>query len=105
MANIVIKNLNNTNVTYQGGTVLQAIQQAGIDWMHACGAKGRCTTCKMVVVEGAQYLSADSPAEVKYRSQGRLGPHERLTCQCQTNGPLIIVVPKSGQFPHMVYTL
>ena len=104
MAQIVIKNLNNTIVTYAGGTVLQAIHAAGIDWMHACGGKGRCTTCKMQVLAGAEWLSADSSAEQKYRSQGRLGKHERLTCQCQTSGDLAVAVPKSSQFPHMEYS-
>jgi 2Fe-2S ferredoxin len=65
-----------------GRTVLAAIHAAGYDWWHACGAKGRCTTCRVRVLDGAEALAPLTAPELRYRAAGRLGPEERLACQC-----------------------
>src|SRR3954464_5794299 len=36
-----------------GGTILEASLANGIAHYHACGGKGRCTTCRVLVVETA----------------------------------------------------
>ncbi len=64
-----------------GTTVLTAIHGRGHAWMHACGAKGRCTSCRVRLLAGAEYLSSPTAAELGYRAAGRLGPSERLACQ------------------------
>ena len=40
--------------------------------MHACGAKGRCTTCRLQVLAGQENLSPLTAAELRYRAAGRL---------------------------------
>jgi 2Fe-2S ferredoxin len=66
-----------------GHTVLAAIHAAGHDWWHACGAKGRCTTCRVRVLAGAERLTPPTEPELRYRAAGRLGAHERLACQAR----------------------
>jgi 2Fe-2S ferredoxin len=66
-----------------GGTVLAAIHAAGHAWWHACGGKGRCTSCRVRLAEGAEYLSPPTAPELRYRAAGRLGDDERLACQCR----------------------
>ncbi|GAA4508051.1 hypothetical protein GCM10023172_39560 [Hymenobacter ginsengisoli] len=66
-----------------GRTVLAAIHAAGHDWWHACGAKGRCTTCRVRVLAGAEALAPPTEPELRYRAAGRLGAHERLACQAR----------------------
>ena len=66
-----------------GTTVLAAIHAAGHAWWHACGAKGRCTTCRVRLAEGTERLTPPTEAELRYRAAGRLGAHERLACQCR----------------------
>ena len=66
-----------------GRTVLAAIHAAGHDWWHACGAKGRCTTCRVQVETGAEFLTPPTEPELRYRAAGRLGAHERLACQAR----------------------
>jgi len=66
-----------------GTTVLAAIHAAGHDWWHACGAKGRCTTCRVRVLAGAEYLAPPTEPELRYRAVGRLAPAERLACQAR----------------------
>ena len=64
-----------------GRTVLAAIHAAGHAWWHACGAKGRCTTCRVRVLAGAETLTPPTEPELRYRAAGRLAETERLACQ------------------------
>lgn len=106
MPKILIRNLNNKVITTNddSSSILNAIHTAGIDWMHACGAKGRCTTCKMVVHSGLDSLGVDSEAESKFRALGKLKDNERLTCQNVLKGDLEISIAEANKFPHMEYT-
>lgn len=61
--------------------VIEIIHENGIDWMHACGKKGRCTTCKIRILEGQENLSPETEQELLFKSQQRLHPQERLSCQ------------------------
>ena len=105
MANLTVLNLANLRVNVSAPqTVLRAVQATGTDWMHACGAKGRCTSCRMRVVSGMQNLSPESAAELKYREAGRLKPTERLACQCTVlQGEVSVKIPRQTQLPHQVY--
>lgn len=106
MAKIVIENLNNKEVTSidNSKTVLDIIHENGIDWMHACGKNGRCTTCKIILVEGKEQLSAVNDAEQKFLDIGRLKDGERLACQTYIKGNIVIKVAQANKFPHMEYS-
>jgi 2Fe-2S ferredoxin len=87
-----------------GATLLAALQAAGYDWMHACGAKGRCTTCRLQVRAGFENLSPPTEAELRYRAAGRLLPDERLTCQTRLPaGEVTGRAPRATQLPHLRY--
>jgi 2Fe-2S ferredoxin len=107
MGILTVQNLNGLTVNVKPPqTVLQALQASGTDWMHACGAKGRCTTCRVKVLSGMEYLSPETAAELKYRAIDRLQPDERLTCQCTLlAGEVLVKVPKQVQLPHLKYTI
>lgn len=79
------------------------LAKAGIDWMQACGQKGRCTTCLFEVLEGAENLLPPTEAEMRYLASGRLRQNQRLACQACTSGNLLISVPAFGQLPHLEY--
>jgi len=106
MVKIVIENLGKKELEVNNisKTVLNHIQDHFVDWMHACGAKGRCTTCKMEVLEGGEGLSGLTESELRYRQKGELLAHERLACQVSVSGNLVIRVPESGKLPHMTYS-
>lgn len=107
MSRIVIQNLGNFTLDSENSErkVIELIHESGIDWMHACGKKGRCTTCKMIVVQGQEGLSKESDREVFYKNQQRLKTNERLACQCSLeHGDLIIRVADINKFPHLNYT-
>ncbi|MFZ1808464.1 MAG: 2Fe-2S iron-sulfur cluster-binding protein [Cyclobacteriaceae bacterium] len=106
MVKIVIENLDRKEleVNNSSKTVLNHLHEHYLDWMHACGAKGRCTTCKMVVVSGAENLNEYTEAEIKYRDRGELDQNERLACQTKISGDIVIRVPDSGKLPHVSYS-
>jgi adenylate cyclase len=62
-------------------SILQASLAAGIPHYHACGGKGQCSTCRVLVKEGAENLSEHSPAETILRKRIRLPKDVRLACQ------------------------
>ncbi|MFD2203921.1 2Fe-2S iron-sulfur cluster-binding protein [Shivajiella indica] len=107
MIKIVIENLNHFEIKSSENhrKVIELIHENYIDWMHACGKKGRCTTCKMIVKEGLDNLSPLSPREEFFREKGRLSQSERLSCQAKIEkGVVRIRVAEENKFPHMVYS-
>ncbi|WP_046244244.1 2Fe-2S iron-sulfur cluster-binding protein [Hymenobacter terrenus] len=106
MALLTIQNLPGAAVDVPpGATLLTALQAAGHDWMHACGAKGCCTTCRLQVRAGMENLSLPSDAELRYRAAGRLLANERLTCQARLPaGEVVACVPEATKLPHVQYS-
>ena len=106
MPRVVIANLSEKtlDVLDISRSLLQHLHDHGQDWMHACGAKGRCTTCKCIVLEGTENLSTETKPELKYRAQGLLRINERLACQVKIIGDVRISVPEECKLPHLLYT-
>jgi len=106
MVKITIENLGQKEIRGQDEEIpaLKLIHGEGIDWMHACGGKGRCTTCKMIIVQGGENLTPPTAAELKYRQMGALALNERLACQARLSGDLIIRVAEEYKLPHLHYT-
>ena len=106
MPQIIIKNLDNRLIASNDSSqpALNIIHDHQIDWMHACGAKGRCTTCKLIVLEGMEGLSEMTAAETKFKDMGRLKPNERLACQTQLLDNIEVKVAEENKFPHIEYS-
>jgi len=106
MVKIIIENLGQKelSVNPSGLSVLGHLQANSIDWMHACGGKGRCTTCRMIVLSGDEGLGEVTAAEEKYRKAGLLLQNERLACQVKPTADLMVKVPDDAKLPHMVYS-
>jgi 2Fe-2S ferredoxin len=106
MVKITIENLAQKEIVSRNheNSIIKLIHGEGIDWMHACGTKGRCTTCKMIVVQGAEFLSPLTSGELRYRQLGALNNNERLACQTRASGEIVIRVPDEYKLPHLTYT-
>jgi ferredoxin, 2Fe-2S len=106
MARIVIANLSDTvlEVDNLSKSLLQHLHDHGLDWMHACGAKGRCTTCKAVIISGNENFQRLTKAELSYMELGALARNERLTCQTRITGDVVIAVPAESKLPHIQYS-
>mgnify|MGYP001028480673 CR=1 FL=1 len=95
---IVIPQLNGQVKTHKliceapvEGESLQSLAlNEGIRIGGACGGLGLCTTCKVRVVEGAEFLSRLTREEKEFRAQNLLKEDERLACQCTATNDVTI---------------
>jgi ferredoxin, 2Fe-2S len=106
MGRILITNLFNKVITFSETTrpLLFHVQAEGLDWMHACGAKGRCTTCKFNVLDGMENVQTHTSAEQKYLEKGGLKENQRLACQAIVAGDITISIPDENKLPHIHYS-
>jgi adenylate cyclase len=70
----------------EGETLLKSALCAHIPMFHECGGKGRCSTCRVLVIEGNHSLSPLNEKEKMLQSQMRFPPHVRLACQTTVIG-------------------
>jgi adenylate cyclase len=67
-------------------TILEASLEAGVPHFHACGGKGKCSTCRILVREGGENLSAFTQKEVDIHKHIPFPPNVRLACQTYVRG-------------------
>ena len=64
----------------QGKRLVLAIEDAGIDILHRCGGRARCTTCRCDIVEGEPGEMRSVERE-RLAQEDELAPSVRLSCQ------------------------
>jgi len=67
-------------------TILQASLRAGIPHAHACGGKARCSTCRVLILEGLEHCNPRNVKEKKLAERLHFGPEIRLACQTRITG-------------------
>src|SRR4051812_32479856 len=75
----------------RGFSVLEASRMAGIPHISVCGGRGRCSTCRVRVIEGLDAQPAPTPQEGAALARIKAGPDVRLACQFQPADDLTIV--------------
>ncbi len=105
MAKVVIENMGSKSIDCldKKEKLLDILLQE-TDWLHACGGKGRCTTCKVIITEGMDGLPPLTTPELKYVDLHLLRKNERLACQISVMNDLIIRVPNGSKLPHLNYS-
>ena len=77
MPKLTIDGVGTYDVT-DGQRLVLAIEQQGVDILHACGGNARCTTCRVEFIEG-------EPAAMTRAEKEKLAQREltgvRLSCQ------------------------
>ncbi len=107
-ANIVFMPSGQRGEVPQGIPVLDAARILGVDVDSVCGGRGICGRCKVLVCDGefskhaitssAAHLSSFSAVEQRYSAKRlTLRPGQRLSCQAQVLGDLVIDVPPESQ--------
>ncbi len=71
--------------------MLQASLAAGIPHYHACGGKGQCTTCRVLVLEGEEQLTAPTIYERAIKNVKKFPDNVRLACQSFVKGESVVV--------------
>lgn len=105
MPRITIVNLASKTIEYEDKSkTLLHILLEHTDWMHACGGKGRCTTCKVVIKKGEEHFDSITEAEQKFINLNKLQSNERLACQVTISDDIVVAVADANKFPHLNYT-
>lgn len=87
-------------ITYPGGrvvtvpfgfSVLEASRTTGIPHASICGGRGRCSTCRIRVLEGHDRQPPPSPQEAATLRRIKAEPQIRLACQLRPSHDLTVV--------------
>jgi adenylate cyclase len=62
-------------------SILNASLEAGIPHFHACGGKAKCSTCRILVLEGLENISPINKKEALLRTKIPFPDTVRLACQ------------------------
>ncbi len=76
--------------TPRGWSVLEASRGFGIPHLAVCGGQGRCSTCRVRVLEGLESLPPPSEAERRTLARIGAGPDVRLACQLRPTAGLMV---------------
>lgn len=75
----------------KGSSILEASRSGGVPHVSVCGGKGRCSTCRVQILEGGQGQPEPEVREsATLRSIGA-GPDVRLACQLRPNHDLTVL--------------
>jgi adenylate cyclase len=71
-------------------SLLRLAQLNGIPHASACGGHARCSTCRVMVLEGLENLSPRTEPEVRLATAKGFEPNVRLACQTCAHGPATV---------------
>ncbi len=67
--------------TENASTLLTAALEAGIPHTHVCGGNARCSTCRVMILDGQEFCAPRTPEEQILADQLGFEPCMRLACQ------------------------
>ena len=86
MPSLTVEGFSTVNVA-DGTRLVNAIEGAGVDILHACGGNARCTTCRV------QFISGE-PSKMTVAERTRLDEKGlsgvRLSCQITVDGDMTV---------------
>jgi adenylate cyclase len=65
---------------------LLAAFRAGIEQVHLCGGRSRCSTCRVIILEGLEYCGPRNSKEQAIADMLGFGQKVRLACQTVVTG-------------------
>ena len=100
MPKITFRNQKLTVDVEKGISVLEAALRHGVPLYHTCGGNCSCSTCRILVLEGPEHLSAMEPMEREVLDSFDLKPPHRLGCQSTVlEGTVEVEIPSRAQAP------
>lgn len=75
----------------KGMTLLEMSRASGVPHMALCGGRGRCTTCRVIVEQGADLLHPPSAQEQTSLAAVNAPPNARLACQIHPTDPATVL--------------
>jgi adenylate cyclase len=84
--------------TAEGPTLLEVSRMHRIPHMSVCGGRGRCSTCRVMVVGDESGLTPPSPAELQTLRSVAAPAHVRLACQAHVRaGTTVMLLVRIGR--------
>jgi adenylate cyclase len=74
----------------RGHSVLEASRMGGIPHMSVCGGRGRCSTCRLRVIQGLEKQPPPSAQERATLGRIKATPNVRLACQLRPTDHLAV---------------
>ncbi len=89
-----------------GSTLLEISRRSGVDHANVCGGRGRCSTCRVFVIDSKQDLTPPSDLERKVLDRVRAPENVRLACQLVPQGDIKVLrmLPTDATFAQAVNT-
>lgn len=90
-AQVLYTGINQTVACDVGAvSVLDVSIENKIPHLHECGGNGKCSTCRIRILEGANNLNPKTNLEKEMSDKRRWDPSIRLACQCYVKGDIKI---------------
>jgi adenylate cyclase len=70
----------------EGETLLLAALRGGIAHAHLCGGSARCSTCRVIIIEGLENCAPRNAEEQSIADMLHFDPRVRLACQTVVTG-------------------
>ena len=86
MPSLTVEGFSTVNVA-DGTRLVNAIESAGVDILHACGGNARCATCRVQFVSGEPQKMTIAE-RTKLDEKGLSGV--RLSCQITVDGDMTV---------------
>ena len=71
-------------------SILQASLRSGIPHAHACGGKARCSTCRILIVQGLEHCAMRNALEQAMADKLHFCKNIRLACQTKAKGDITL---------------
>jgi adenylate cyclase len=71
-------------------TILEVSLRAGIPFAHACGGNARCSTCRVMILDGLKNCAPRNEREAALAAHLQFAPEMRLACQTKISGPICL---------------
>ncbi|WP_264737849.1 (2Fe-2S)-binding protein [Cytobacillus firmus] len=72
-----------------GKKLVLALEDNGVNILHRCGGKAKCTTCRIEVLDG-DCFDLTNIERVTFTEKGLVDDYLRLSCQIRVNSDITI---------------
>ncbi|MDG5788483.1 2Fe-2S iron-sulfur cluster-binding protein [Evansella sp. AB-P1] len=93
MPKVTIPNVDSFDVE-EGTKLVLALEDNGVDVLHRCGGKAKCTTCRVEVIEGNFGPLTDIEKDA-FKRKG-LDDSSRLSCQVRVHEDVTVLPLKTA---------
>ncbi len=73
-----------------GESILQTAARNGIPHVNACGGEGKCTTCRLLILQGIENCSPETEKEIVLKEKAHTTDEFRLACQTTITGDVTV---------------